>query len=368
MGDSGQTLKKTPLANEHVKLGARMVDFGGWNMPVQYTNVIDEHNTTRTKAGIFDISHMGEFIISGKNTKEFLQKICLNDINKLVIGKAQYSMFCNENGGVIDDIFIYQLEENKFMIVTNAGTIDKDFQWMLKHKLEGVEIENISDETAKIDIQGPLSQEILQKICDSDLNELKRFHYVDTKIDNVNCKISRTGYTGEDGFELYFDSEKSVQIWNKLLAVGKPLGMKPVGLGARDTLRLEACYSLYGHELNDNTTPVEASLSWLVREKDFIGSDVILKQKKQGPDRINVAFEMLDKAIPREHYPIFKNNIEIGEVSSGSFSPTFKKGLGLGFVMFNYKEPGTEIDILIRNKLYKAKIVKKPIYGYKGGK
>ena len=361
-------LKKTPLVDEHIRLNARMVDFGGWYMPVQYTNVIDEHNATRTKAGLFDICHMGEIIVSGLGSKNFLQNLCLNDINKLKIGKAQYSMLCNEKGGVIDDIFIYQLAENKFMIVTNAGTIEKDFKWMLKHKSEDVDLKNISEETAKLDLQGPCSQEILQSICEFDLTLIKRFHFIDTKIDNTDCKISRTGYTAEDGFEIYFNSEQVVKIWNLILEVGLPYGLKPIGLGARDTLRLEAGYSLYGHELNENITPVEASLSWLVNEKEFIGSEIIIEQKKEKPKKINIAFEMLDKAIPREHYTIFKNNIEIGVVSSGSFSPTFKKGIGLGFVDFKYKDPGTKIDIFIRNKLYKAKIVKKPIYGYNGDK
>ncbi len=358
-------LKETPLVKEHIRLGAKMVGFGGWNMPVQYTNVIDEHVMTRAKAGLFDICHMGEFIVRGLKSKEFLQKLCLNDLDKLYPGKAQYSMFCNENGGVVDDIFVYQLAECEFMIVTNAGTIEKDYSWMRMHKTEEVEIINMSGETAKLDLQGPLSEEILQKLCDTSIRELRRFHFIDTEVDNIKCKISRTGYTGEKGFELYFNAKHAVQIWNRILETGG-CNIKPVGLGARDTLRLEACYSLYGHELNDNITPVEASLSWVVKEKEFIGSSVVQKQKKQGAVIMNVAFEMIDTAVPREHYEITKHGEKIGEVSSGTYSPTFKKGIGMAFVKREHIALGTEINIIIRGKGYKARIVNKPFYKFNG--
>ncbi|MBN1156009.1 glycine cleavage system aminomethyltransferase GcvT [Candidatus Woesearchaeota archaeon] len=356
-------LKETPLCSAHKALGAKMVEFGGWNMPVQYTNVIDEHNTTRSKAGLFDICHMGEFIISGIDAKSFLQRICLNDVEKLIPGKAQYSMLCNENGGVVDDIFIYMLKENEFMMVTNAGTFDKDHEWMLNHNPDGVEIKNISEKTSKLDLQGPLSEDILQKICVHDLSSLKRFFWATTTIEGVDCKVSRTGYTGEDGFEIYSDAACVERLWNKILETGKPLGLKPIGLGARDTLRLEACYSLYGHELSDSITPVEASLGWVVRDyKDFIGKEVILKQKKQGTKKINVAFEMVENAVPREHYPVQKNGATVGEVSSGSFSPSLRKGIGMAFIRTDLSEPGTEINIIIRGKPYLARIVKKPFY------
>ncbi|MFH2021353.1 MAG: glycine cleavage system aminomethyltransferase GcvT [archaeon] len=358
-------LKETPLAAEHALLGAKMVEFGGWNMPVQYTNVIDEHLVTRTKVGLFDICHMGEFIVKGEGAKKYLQKLCVNDLDKIYPGKAQYSMLCNENGGVVDDIFIYQLGKTEFMIVTNAGTINKDHNWLLMHRTPDVDIMNVSKETAKLDLQGPLSDELLQKLCDYNLLQLKRFHFVDIEISGVKCLVSRTGYTGERGFELYFDSRFALAMWKKIMETGKHFGIKPIGLGARDTLRLEACYSLYGHELSENITPIEASLAWLVPDKEFIGSKIILSQKKQGTDRINMAFEMKDRAVAREQYPVLNNGVQIGIVSSGSYSPTFQKGIGMAFVKKEFGI-GDEIEIMIRDKPYKAKIVKKPFYSYNG--
>jgi aminomethyltransferase len=355
----------------HEKLGAKMVDFNGWYMPVQYTSVIDEHITTRTKAGLFDICHMGEFIVKGPDSISFLQKILTNNLDKLYPGKAMYSLMCYENGTIVDDLFVYQLKENKFMIVVNAGKIKEDFDWMKKHSSNfDVELSNISEQTGKLDLQGPLAEKILKKLTDITFPE--RFHFVESDIAGIKTLFSRTGYTAEDGFELYFPMEESEKMWNKLLEAGKDEGLKPIGLGARDTLRIEACYPLYGHEINENTTPIEANFGWAVKlEKDFIGKPVLEKQKEQGTERILVAFEMIDRGIPREHYDVFTNNDnneKIGYVTSGTFSPTFRKPLGSALIKTAFSQIGNKIKIKIRDKFYNAIIVKKPFYKYKGGK
>ena len=355
-------MKKTPLYDKHVELGARIVEFGGWEMPVFYTTVIDEHIITRTKAGLFDICHMGEFIVKGKDAFKFLQFVLTNDLNKLVDGKAFYSALCNEQGGVVDDLFVYRLSETEYMLVVNAGNIEKDFLWLKKNLNDfDVELKDISEKTAKLDLQGPKSQEILQKLVNYDLNELKRFHFVKIKVNGLLTTVSRTGYTGEDGFELYFDAEHAIEIWNKLLG----LGVKPVGLGARDTLRIEACYSLYGHEINDEVSPLEAGIGFVVNmDKEFIGREA-LEKVKENSNRNIIAFEMIDRSIPREHYLVFIGEEEIGQVTSGTMSPTLKKGIGMAFVNVSVLL-GSEIHINIRDKLYKAKVVKRPFYNFKG--
>ena len=362
-------LKKTPLYNEHLKLGAKIVEFGGWLMPVQYTNVIEEHTATRTKAGLFDICHMGEFRITGRDSIKFLQKVVTNDVSKLEDGKAFYNAMCNEKGGVIDDLFIYRMNEEEFMMVVNASTIEKDFSWLLKHKefFDDVDMADISDETGKIDIQVPKAEEILQKLTEFDLGSLERFHFVEDKAGNITAIISRTGYTGEDGFELYFPSGNAVELWNKLLEAGKEFGLKPVGLGARDTLRIEACYSLYGHELSEEITPLEAGIGFAVKldKGDFIGRMALEKQKNSLKRKI-AAFELMDKGIAREHYDVFKDNSKIGFVTSGTFSPTFKKSIGMAMLDAGSAAVGNEIAISIREKLYKAKVVERPFYSYKG--
>ena len=364
-------LKITPLFYEHVKLGAVMVPFGGWNMPVQYTNVIDEHMATRTQVGIFDICHMGEFVVKGKDSLSFLQKLVTNDISKLGHKQACYNCLCYENGTVIDDLFVYKLADDNFFVVVNASTIQKDFDWLVKHKKGDVEIKNVSNETAKIDIQGPKAQDTMQKLTDFDLSKIKRFGCEHITLNNFtdSILISRTGYTGEDGFEIYFNPNLAVQIWNAILDSGKEFGIKPCGLGSRDTLRLEACYSLYGHEINETITPIEAGLNFVVSlNKDFIGRTILEKQKKEGTERKLVCFEMIDKCVPRDGYEILFNNEKAGYVSSGTFSPLFKKGIGMGFVKSEIHSPGNEIFILIRGKIYKAAIVEKPFYKYRGGK
>ena len=369
--ENDENLKRTPLYPQHVKLGAKMVPFAGWEMPVQYSNVIEEHMATRENAGLFDISHMGEYLFTGPRALDFLQKMVTNDISKLEDKQACYNCLCYENGTVVDDLFIYKLRENEYFIVVNGGTIEKDFNWFMKHKIDGVNLKNISDDIAKIDIQGPKAQQVVQKLTDFDLNKIERFFSEKIKFKGVDedVMISRTGYTGEDGFETFFHPKYASFFWNKLLEAGKEFGIKPCGLGARDTLRVEACYSLYGHELNESITPIEAGLNFVVKfNKDFVGREVLQKQKKEGAEKKLICFEMVDRAVPRDHYPIFYNGYEAGFVSSGTFSPLFKKGIGMGFVKPELSNTGNKISIEIRGKDYKAVVVDRPIYKYRGGK
>ena len=363
-------IKKTPLYEEHIKLGARMVEFGGWLMPVFYTNVIDEHITTRTKAGLFDICHMGEIMIEGDDAFRLVQKLVTADISKLTKGSIVYCVMCNENGGTVDDLTVYCFGDNKYMLVVNAGTVEKDLGWIKKCS-SGFDaaIRDKRKELAKLDLQGPNAKDILQKMTKADLRSLGRFCFIEAEVDGVNAIISRTGYTAEDGFEIYFGVNKAVEMWNRLLIVGKESGIKPVGLGARDTLRLEACYSLYSHELDDSITPIEAGISFVVDNKDnFVGKEALIKQKREGAKRLIMAFEMMDKAVPRNGYEIFKDNRKVGYVTSGTMSPTFNKGIGLGMIEMGNAKVGNGIEIKIRDKLYKAVIVKRPFYRHNGGK
>jgi aminomethyltransferase len=338
-------------------------------MPVQYTSVIDEHTTTRTKAGLFDIYHMGEFIVKGPDSIKFLQQLIVGNLDKITLGEAMYSLICYENGTVVDDLFVYQLKENEFMIVVNACNIDKDFDWLKKHSDKfDVKLKNISEQTGKLDLQGPLAEKILKKLTNTSLP--KRFHFIEADVAGIKTLFSRTGYTGEDGFELYLQSEETEKMWNKLLEAGKDEGLKPIGLGARGTLRIEACYSLYGHEINESITPIEAGLSWAVKidKEDFIGKSVLEKQKKEGTERILVAFEMIEQGIAREHYEVFVHDNLIGHVTSGTYSPTFRKSLGMALIKKEFSNIGNKINIKIRGKLYNAIVVKMPFYEYKGGK
>lgn len=362
-------MKKTPLYEEHLKLGAKIVEFGGWLMPVQYTNVIDEHIATRTKAGLFDICHMGEFFISGNDAFKLIQGLITNDLSKLSENKAFYTAMCYEHGATIDDLFVYCFNNNKYMLVVNAGNAEKDFAWIKKHSNGlDVDVEDKTASIAKLDIQGPFSEKIIQKLTKYSLSSIERFHFTETGISKTKAIISRTGYTAEDGFEIYFDSAKAAEIWDRILSEGKPFGIKPVGLGARDTLRIEAGYSLYGHELSENITPIEAGIGFIVKTEkdDFVGKDILKKQKENGTGRKIVAFEMLDKGIPRNPYDVMKDNKKIGFVTSGTFSPTFKKGIGLTMVDINEAKENNNISIRIREKDYKARIVHGSFYSYKG--
>lgn len=358
-------LKRTPLYSLHVKAGATMVPFGGWEMPVYYTTVIDEHMATRKNAGLFDCSHMGEFLISGIGAREFLQKMTVNDVSKLAPGKSHYSVLCNEQGGVIDDIFVFMVSENEYYMVVNASTIEKDFSWLSRHKPANVTLKDLSEETGKIDLQGPASEKILRDVCASTLSSLSRFSFVSTTVGGVGVMLSRTGYTGEDGFEIFCHAGQTAQLWNLFVSRGAVCA----GLGARDTLRLESCYSLYGHELSDEITPVEAGIGWAVKESKphFIGCEILRKQKQEGCARMSVAFRMEDRSIARDHYDVFAGGRKIGTVTSGTFSPTFGQSVGMALIDRDYAIVGTSVDIVIRAKPHAATIVKKPFYHYREG-
>jgi len=357
-----QELKKTPFYNIHVNLGARMVDFAGFSMPVQYESIIKEHEAVRNKAGIFDVSHMGEFLLEGKDVISFLQYIMINDLKLLEPTKGQYSCMCYENGTVVDDLVYYEEEPERFRMIVNASNVEKDFQWLNEHiGSKDVKIINLSLERCRLAFQGPKSDEYLQPLVDVDLSSINRFYFAHTTLNGAPIFIARTGYTGERGFEISFDNKYAEKIWNDLTKTGA----SPAGLGARDSLRLEATYSLYGHEISDSITPIEAGLFWLVKPKDgidYLGKETLLKQKSEGTDRIIVGLNLLDRGIIREHYKIFKNGKEIGYVTSGGYSPTLKKTIGLGLVEKQYSEVGTEIEIEIRNKFLRGKIVATPFY------
>jgi len=358
--------KKTPLFEEHKKLGATMVDFGGWSMPVQYTNVIDEHNTTRNSAGLFDICHMGEIMVEGKQAFDLIQKIITRNISNMENGKIFLAVMCNKEGGIMDDLTVYKFNNEKYMLVVNASNDKKDCEHVKKVCEEDgfdATVKDVSPKTAKLDLQGPNSQKILQQIVDFDLNEIKYYYFKEGKINGVNGIVSRSGYTGEDGFELYFPWEKCPEVWNKLLEIGKEHSLKPVGLGARDTLRLECAMNLYGHEMDEIKKPLETRHGWLCCfDKDFIGKKALLKQKEEGVKENLVGFEMVYKGIARHGHKVFVNGKEAGAVTSGTFSPTLKKSIGLCFIDADFTDIGLEIEIKIRERLSKAKIVKLPFY------
>lgn len=358
---------KTPLYDEHLKLGAKIIDFGGWTMPVQYTNVIEEHRATREAAGLFDICHMGEIEVKGPRALELLQRVMSRNLGKQEIGQMKLSLLLNEQGGIIDDLTIYRLGEDYYLIVTNAATKDKDLNWIkstvLKEGYSGVELVDVTSETGKIDLQGPLSQTILQSIVQDSLANLKFYHFLKTNILNTPAIVSRSGYTGEDGFEIYVSADAVARLWNKLLDVGTANELKPCGLGARDTLRLESGMMLYGNELHESVTPLEVVYGWAISlEKDFIGSDVLRKQKAQGVNRKLVGFEMRERGIARHGYKVVTDRKEIGKVTSGTFSPTLQKAIGMAFVPSEYQDPGTEISIRIREHAAKAVVVPMPFY------
>lgn len=356
--------QKTPLYDTHVKLGARMVPFAGWDMPVQYSGVMAEHNAVRTQAGLFDVSHMGEFEFSGPDALACLQWLTPNDVSKLGIGQGQYSLLCNEKGGVVDDIIIYRLEENRYLMVVNASNIDKDFSWVQKNQRGTVTITNRSNDFALIAIQGPKAMGIAQKLAATDLSTLPRFNCCWSAMNGAGeCLIARTGYTGEDGCEIFVSPAKAVLLWDALMDAGKHEGLVPAGLGARDTLRVEVKYPLYGHELSDGTNPIEAKLGWVVKLNkgcDFIGKNEIQKVKDAGPKVVLVGFEMEDKGIARDGYPIVDNKKIIGVVTSGTMSPTLKRAIGIGYVPAAFSTPGSKFSIDIRGSERVARVVDTP--------
>ena len=358
-------MKRTPFTDVHVALGAKMHEFAGYNMPIEYSGIIDEHQTVVNSVGVFDVSHMGEFWAKGPKALEFLQKITSNDVTKLVPGKAQYSCFINENGGIVDDFIVYHFEPEKYLLVVNASNMEKDWNWCQKWNTMGAELENASDYMGQLAIQGPKAMETLQKLTDIDLNAIPFYGFeVGTFAGEDNVIISNTGYTGAGGFELYFYPESGVKIWNAIFEAGKEFGIKPIGLGARDTLRLEMGFCLYGNELSETTSPLEAGLGWITKfadNKPFIGREVLEKEKSEGVSRKLCCFELIDKGIPRQGYEIVNSDDDIiGEVTSGTMSPILKKGIGMGYVKPEYAKPGSEIVIKVRNRKLKAEVVKAP--------
>jgi aminomethyltransferase len=360
--DKDTSKKRTPLYETHLKLGAKMIDFHGWEMPVQYQSIIKEHEAVRTNAGVFDISHMGEFLFEGKDVIPFLQYLMTNDLSLLKEGMSQYSLMCYENGNVIDDVIYYMENIEKFRLIANAGNLDKDFQWIDEHIGNfQVQISNISNDRCRLAFQGPKTEELIKSLIKIDLSSLNRFHFTKCNLNRVPIFIARTGYTGEKGFEISFDTHYAEIVWNDLIRTGA----SPIGLGARDTLRLEACYSLYGHEISNKITPIEANIGWVVKQKDgidFIGKEILLRQKQEGTSRIIVGLNLLDRGIIRENCKLYKDGENIGYVTSGGYSPTLKKTIGLALIKKEYSENNTELKIDIRGKILKAKVVSTPFY------
>ncbi len=366
-------LKQSPLNDAHVALGGRMIDFGGWNLPVQYpTGIIEEHLNTRANAGLFDISHMGEFMVSGGDAFDLLQYVCVNDLSIMKVGGAQYSTWCLENGGIVDDLFYYQYAKDSFKVIVNASNKDKDFAWINSKakRFKNVTIVDQSAQRSRVSLQGPKAQDILQSIVPVDLNTIKRFQFTETPVKKtIPVFIARTGYTGEDGFEISFPADKAIKVWNLLLEAGKPYHLLPVGLGARDTLRLEACYSLYGNELSESITPVEAGIEFIIKKTKqvaYIGKKVLFDQLEHGTHRKIAGLKAIEKGIMRHGLEIVDETGSkiIGTVTSGTFSPTLKEGIALGFIDVDHNVLGATVAVKVREKLVKAKIVPRPFYQY----
>lgn len=358
-------IKKIALNDLHEKLGGKMVPFAGFNMPVRYSSDIEEHNTVRNGVGVFDVSHMGEFSVKGPNALALIQKVTSNDASKLVDGQAQYSCFPNGEGGIVDDLIVYKFRENDYMLVVNASNIDKDWAWITKHNTMGAELCNLSDEYSLFAVQGPKATEALQPLTNTDLSAIPYYHFSVGQVAGIaDIIISATGYTGSGGFELYVKNEHAEALWHAIFKSGDHLGIKPIGLGARDTLRLEMGFCLYGNDITDSTSPLEAGLGWITKfTKEFVDSEFLKGQKEQGVARKLVGFELDEKGIPRSHYDIcdMAGN-KIGEVTSGTMSPSLGKGIGLGYVAVGNHAPGTKIQIVIRNKMQAATVVKLPFY------
>ena len=358
-------MKKTPLYDEHIKLGAKMVEFAGFNMPVQYKGVIEEHLTVRTKVGMFDVSHMGEFRVKGNQAFDFVQYLTCNDVAKLSTKQVQYSAFTTEKGTVVDDLLVYKVNDDEYLLVVNAANIDKDFAHLSKFTDKfDMALTNESDQTAQMAIQGPKAEDTMFKLFGDIVKGIKLYWFDYVEFEGERCLLSRTGYTGEDGFEIYCKPEIASKIWQKILEAGEEFGIEPCGLGARDTLRLEARMNLYGNDMDETTTVLEAGLGWICKldKGDFLGREALLKQKEEGLKRKLYGFEMVDKGIPRHGYPVFHNGEEVGVVTSGSYAPYLKKNIGLAYLPVELAKAGNEIEIGIRKKRAKAVTVKTPFY------
>lgn len=359
-------LKRTPLFPIYSDYDARVIDFGGWELPVQFAGIQKEHTAVREQAGLFDVSHMGEVLVSGSDSIAYLQQLTTNDVSKLHNGQCQYTLMCYPDGGVVDDLLVYRMSEDAYMLVINASNIDKDIEWMQENLQGDVRLNNISDDTALLALQGPHAIQILSKLTDTPLSELKTFRfYENVQIAGVKALVSRTGYTGEDGFEMYIDEADAITLWKKLLEAGEPDGLLPVGLGARDTLRFEARLPLYGQELSKSITPLEAGLSFFVKldKAEFNGREALAAQKLNGIPRKLVGIEMIGRGIPRSHYPVYSTDgKQIGEVTTGTQSPTLKKNIGLALLDSSYSALETEVDVEIRGSMVRAKVVATPFY------
>lgn len=358
-------MKNIALNDTHIKLGGKMVPFAGFMMPVQYEGVTIEHETVRNAVGVFDVSHMGEFLLTGPKAIELIQKVSTNDASTLTIGRAQYSCMPNGNGGIIDDLIIYKIKEEQYLLVVNASNIEKDWNWISKHNDLGVEMKNLSDDYSLLAIQGPKAVEAMQSLSSIDLSQISYYHFEVADFAGIeHVIISATGYTGSGGFEIYCKNSEVQQVWDRVFEAGAAFGIKPIGLAARDTLRLEMGFCLYGNDIDDTTSPLEAGLGWITKfTKEFIDSDKLKQQKEAGVSRKLVAFEMVDKGIPRHDYEIADASGKvIGKVTSGTMSPSMKIGIGLGYVAIEEAVMDNEIFIIVREKLVKAKIVKLPFY------
>lgn len=359
-------MKNTPFTQMHIGLGAKMAEFAGYNMPIVYSSINEEHQTVRNNAGVFDVSHMGEFILKGDKALDLIQRVTSNDASKLTAGKAQYSCLPNNEGGIVDDLIVYCIEEHKtYMLVVNASNIEKDWNWISSHNTEGAEMHNISDKTALLAVQGPKAVQYMQQLTDMDITHLKYYTFVKGTFAGVeNVLVSATGYTGAGGVEIYFEDKDGAaeKIWNEIFRVGGPNGMKPIGLGARDTLRLEMGYCLYGNDIDDTTSPLEAGLGWITKfTKDFTARPILEQQKAEGIKRKLVGFEMVDKGIPRHNYRLQNAPGEdIGYVTSGTQAPSLGKAIGMGYLRKDFSTEGSEVFVMIRDKAVKAQVVKMP--------
>ena len=357
------SIRTTALTQKHIQLGAKMVPFAGFNMPVSYSGLNEEHQTVRNSVGVFDVSHMGEFILKGDHALDLIQYVTSNDASVLTDGKAQYSCLPNQDGGIVDDLIVYRIDAKTYMLVVNAGNIEKDWNWIKAHNKWNVEMKNISDETSLLAVQGPNAVSVLRKLTDIDLSAIPYYSFAKGRFNGAdNVLISNTGYTGAGGFELYFENAQAEKMWNAIFEAGKEFGIKPIGLGARDTLRLEMGFCLYGHEIDDTTSPLEAGLGWITKfTKDFVNRAQLEEQKQEGVRRKLVAFEMTERGIPRQGYPIVDTAGQtVGHVTSGTQSPTLNKAIGMGYVTTPLAKAETEIAVLIRDKPVRARVCKLP--------
>jgi aminomethyltransferase len=356
-------MKRTTLYNIHKNLGAKIIEFAGYEMPIQYSSIIAEHKAVRNSVGVFDVSHMGEVFVKGEKALDFVQHITVNDASKLFPGRVQYSAMCYENGGIVDDLLVYKISQNEFLLVINASNIDKDFEWMQKNNKFSVELKNLSDEYSLLAVQGPNSLKTLQKLTNTKIN-LEYYHFTKLNLGGVDMIFSRTGYTGELGYELYFTGNEKVaeDLWNKIFEAGKEFDIQPVGLAARDSLRLEMGFCLYGNDIDQTTNPLEAGLGWITKlsKPNFIGKEILVKVKEKGLNRKLVAITSEEKIFPRHGYDLFVNSSKIGIVTSGTVSPMLEKPIAMGYVETKYAEINSDINFLVRGKEVPAKVVKLP--------